>query len=67
MGGSGDARGPGVSRFSELQRIPYVFLRTLLFKSFHSKCLVLHIKEILHLEIQAVEQRDADRSTVQPL
>lgn len=28
MGGSGDGRGPGVSRFSELQRIPYVFLRT---------------------------------------
>lgn len=45
MGGSGDARGPGVSRFSELQRIPFVFLKTLLFKICYSKCLVLHIKD----------------------
>ena len=61
MGGAGDARGPGVSRFSELWRISYVSLRTLLFKIFHSKCLVLRMREILHLEDQA-----AGRNTVRP-
>jgi hypothetical protein len=56
MGGSGDARGPGVSRFSELQRIPYVFLRILLFKIFHSKCLVLLIKEIFIWRIRLLDK-----------